>query len=383
MDPAEREQQAAAAEAAKVRSLRLRFYVNGADDAVVAGDQGAGAEQEQQEPYCASGVGIPIASSTLMSTASSPPPTVPTAPATATNAVTAGGDSAAILLINGRGVQELLQSIQHLLSHQQSVSSVVPRPQEDVPSTEGSITPAIVAAPPSFSGAIPRLQRPPPPGLGNNASGSRVQVISDSSDTSDVQELNLIATNAARPMLPQNWRENLPSTSSAGFGDENKAPANLKRRPGRPKGSKKKATKFQESFDSGAEDEPAKAYDSGDSSDCDDKPKPLKRFKSKPLADVNRKKPATSGSKRPPGRPKGSKNKSKLHQSCASDNSGLSCHICREGREGGAFCLTDCGHLFHKKCLDRWIATSNQKYRTLKTCPYCGGNFQSSIPFFG
>ncbi|XP_052128115.1 uncharacterized protein LOC127750454 [Frankliniella occidentalis] len=99
--------------------------------------------------------------------------------------------------------------------------------------------------------------------------------------------------------------------------------------------------------------------------------------------------------KRPRGRPPGSKNKKKAEDKRAGkrkreDEAGpstkgdLECCICREGMKeaGGKFCVTECGHFFHMACLEKWLIASSQKYRTIKTCPYCGGEYRLSIPCF-
>ncbi|XP_052121332.1 E3 ubiquitin-protein ligase TTC3-like [Frankliniella occidentalis] len=74
---------------------------------------------------------------------------------------------------------------------------------------------------------------------------------------------------------------------------------------------------------------------------------------------------------RPRGRPKGSKNKKQKHDSTcraeasssghSSKNSDLECAICKEGRDAGRFTVTECGHLFHYDCLEKWLITSRQK----------------------
>ncbi|KAJ1518954.1 hypothetical protein ONE63_011442 [Megalurothrips usitatus] len=83
---------------------------------------------------------------------------------------------------------------------------------------------------------------------------------------------------------------------------------------------------------------------------------------------------AKTTSKDPPkkrGRPR----KNKAEEKPAA--SGPTCPICKEDDDGG-WVNTKCGHLFHKKCLDRWVATPGQKDRYFKVCPLCGTDFDPS-----
>jgi len=50
------------------------------------------------------------------------------------------------------------------------------------------------------------------------------------------------------------------------------------------------------------------------------------------------------------------------------------CPICKELAEG-KLVNTQCGHIFHYPCLEGWVNNEGQKYRELKVCPTCGGDF--------
>ncbi|KAK3932364.1 putative RING finger protein C4G3.12c, partial [Frankliniella fusca] len=378
MDSAEQHDEAAKA---LVRSKRLQRFGEG-----VTGEVPAAVEEERyqrQHDYPADDIGAPVASSTLLSPAGTTSPTATSAEPHTTP--TGSSDSTAVLIVNGNGIKELLQSIQTLLSERrlqptQSSATASSTSRDTAVSSERRD-----AAGPSS--AHPAGRKP----LQGFADTSEVVVVcSDSSASGTDGSHEQVRGGQSRAPLLTNWKQTLPSTSSAGFGDENKLPTALsnKRRPGRPKGSKNKRVISSDS--ESAQDDPAEV------SDSETQGRNPKRFKSKPPPKCNWREslPSTSSAgfgtqsnpapcKKRPGRPKGSKNKSKAQVSCSSESSSLVCHICREGHGGGAFCLTDCGHLFHKRCLDRWILTSNQKYRTEKTCPYCGGKFGNTVPFFG
>ncbi|KAE8740508.1 hypothetical protein FOCC_FOCC013980 [Frankliniella occidentalis] len=145
-----------------------------------------------------------------------------------------------------------------------------------------------------------------------------------------------------------------------------------RRQRGRPKGSKNRKTLKQDA---------ACALLDSDSSD-EDNPLVKDQIKRPRLGSNWREATISTGSlpKRSKGRPKGSKNKP---TKAASPKKGLECHICKDPDDDSALCLTECGHLFHVHCLEQWVQTSNQKYRTLKVCPYCGSNFEKTVPFFG
>ncbi|KAK3924638.1 Protein TRC8-like protein [Frankliniella fusca] len=403
--------------AAEVRAKRLQ-YLDG-EAAASAGPQPVD-ELLHETP-------VPVASSTLT-------PTAPAASVSSRSALTTTSSEtapAAVFVVCGRAAQELIRSLKHMAG----CPSGVP-PLSDISNGQLCISSTVTAADGS------RPSGPQNPGKCRSSAFSSDELgnffqslppwepLPSTSSTGaagdvNVPELSVVEVNtngvqsacddSTKPSNPSklNWKNHLHSSSAKGkenirptikrnktgkqqddsesdsdsplkqlLGESNSSSsagnifpstgAIRKRGRGRPKGSRNKAQ-------SGPHN--------SDSSDNVDFPRsiPLQDYNwRESLPSTSAAKPSSSssaGSKRGPGRPKGSRNKSKLTSLVKPLKFAL-CHICEEEQEGAEVCVTDCGHFFHKVCLSRWTRASSKKYND-KQCPFCGSSYNKCFPFFG